>query len=90
MATAKTSITATVKAEIELRFKNHTATRQDELVLALLEETMEQRKTICALNHKVAMLEMMDEPVCQSLEVAALVRRMSKSIQRTKLVEHED
>lgn len=58
----KVSITASVRAEVAARFLSNKATKADEVILALFQETAEQRQTILALNLKVSMLESAHTP----------------------------
>lgn len=75
---SKVSLTATIRAQVEARFMNHTATKYDEVMLALFEETREQRATICALNLKLSMCEMLSEPPKLSEELSAIMYGSNK------------
>lgn len=73
MKSKKVSITANIRAEVEARFDNHTATKYDEVMLALFRDNEEQRATICALSLQLSMLEMACEPLQISDELTFIM-----------------
>ena len=79
MNSRKVSLTATIRAQVEARLLNHSATKYDEVMLALFDETREQRATICALNLKLSMMEMSCEPLKVSDELSAIMYGANKS-----------
>ena len=74
----KISVTAMVRAKAQARFDNRSATKQDEVMMALFDEVSEQRERICALSLKVSMLEMSCNAVRVSDELSTIMYGKSK------------
>ena len=80
MKSKKVSITATIRAEVEDRFNNCTATKYDEVMLALFNENLEQRQTILALSLKLSMCENTNSPVEVSQELTSIMYGAGKKV----------
>lgn len=86
----KVSFTATVRSEMEARFLSHTATKYDEVMLALFNETREQRETVCNLNLRISILEATYEPSLLSDQLRTVMYGKNIDITKAQSVSHDD